>query len=58
MARAKTTSMALNVRNSPSWGYSYSTTALLDLAQNALDADRKRWLFAMLAMRQMSQELG
>jgi hypothetical protein len=35
-------------------GLRYATNALLDLAQNELDADRKRWLFAMLAVRQMS----
>jgi len=39
-------------------GLWFATAALLDLAQNALDADRKRWLFAMLAVRQMSQVLG
>jgi hypothetical protein len=40
-------------------GLWYATTALLDLAQNALDADRKRWLFAVLVLRQMSpEELG
>ena len=39
-------------------GLRYATTALLDLAQNALDARRPIRLCAVLALRQMQQELG
>ena len=51
-AGARAENAALKVRHSWWWA------ALLDLAQNAMGADGKRRLFAMLAVRQMSQDLG
>ena len=39
-------------------GRRYATTALLDLAQNTLDARWPIQLCAVLALRQMQQELG
>jgi hypothetical protein len=57
-AGAKVESTALRVRNSWWWGYGMPRPLCWIWHKTHWDAERERWLFAMLAVRQMSQDLG